>query len=1176
MSSSDKRLSRRNNSTVPLTPISCQLIWNQAKVSLKVINYHFRGACFQAEIGDTRVLDKNCELRFTIGTKELSEPITYRVSWETISQDGLFGVEFSTESSYVLARAQRFDTHTINQPVVSSPDPLDPNRTIYFKTINISNTGLLLSTSLTNRHVLPGMELHRASLDIPGIGKTTVDLFIENSRAAEDGQTVQYGASVKGNGDNYHELIAKYLSNLGRLDTNEDRLEKLAENGFVQKQLSRHLTIVEVTDQKAYDDVLKLRFLGYRRAGKTLDTATHKDMGDGLDKEGIVLAAYLGGQLVASCEFRFAKKHGLRLTEKLDLAAIQGVRDGNLSEINKLVVHPSAQNTDIVLGIFQKIHALAMLNGRPDGLITAEDRLVPLYKRLGFKKTGQTLPHPTKSNITLNLMVIQSETYATSEGMNPYAWSMAFQDSYKFFSDIGIQTSFKMTFAQHLEKFVTAIALKFVGLKKKKRKATHQGLEKQQQRENKIDIRNTSDPRWTKQHVNATVLFPYVLEAEGLIGAEKIHHILSEYGLQKDYFKKTSNWVSIEFFDSFIEKFAAFGDPYLLNRKAGYRATSKEVLGANYFIIKNFFSPRIAFKSFESFLPKFNKTRTFKLIDSGPTHCRIRITNLDVSLLPKHHSTRENWIALIDSYVQILTGKPASITVVKSSFDGDAYCEYVVKWQNPLLTVRGAVTSLLALGAASYCIPKFQASHTAMETVVGASLVIGIASAVFFFLQWKKYSKRYREMIDALSAYEKDADERYRELQTSKAILEKSYQEGRILETINREIQTSEDLTKILEIALDSACTQFDFKRAFTMIIDDETKSLRTAAVFGADSPVQDLWNFKVDVSVKRDNPTVLSSVYHTGQSILINEIEDHLFHLNETSKRLIKQLQARGFAIVPIPSNRRNWGVLVADKGSQGDIISRRDLVALQRVSQSIGLALDKKAKIDSEVRARKIFQKYVPLNVVQSIEGSHEPQLGGESREAICLFCDIRNFTSMSSQMPPQILVELLNSVFEQLQQAVAETGGVIDKFLGDGALVTWGAVPGSPIDPMKAIRMASLFSEKLCVLNTDLVKKGMPQIEVGFGLHKGPLIAGNIGSNDRMEFTVIGSTVNVASRLEQLTKAYKCTLVVSDSMTDLGSLGSDWEVHKAILVRGVDKPLDIACLKIEQLASTTKRSA
>lgn len=170
-----------------------------------------------------------------------------------------------------------------------------------------------------------------------------------------------------------------------------------------------------------------------------------------------------------------------------------------------------------------------------------------------------------------------------------------------------------------------------------------------------------------------------------------------------------------------------------------------------------------------------------------------------------------------------------------------------------------------------------------------------------------------------LRRFEVDADERYKELQSSKTVMEKGYQEGKLLDKINSDISRFDDLSGILDTALKAVCTQFEFKRAFLMLTDDKFSTLRTASVYAPDSEAEKIWQFKVDIAAKRENPMVLSSVYHSGQSILISDVEDHKFQLNETSRLLIDRLQTKSFAMVPIPSDEKNWGVLIADKGREG-----------------------------------------------------------------------------------------------------------------------------------------------------------------------------------------------------------------------------------------------------------------
>lgn len=1174
MAFQNRRTEIRGTGALRTNPVGCTLYAGNVAYDLTVINFHHRGACLKLSTHneELKIEFSRCFLRFKLGVKEIVENIKFRVVWDTISENGLFGVEFLAESAFVLKRSKRFLGLEANVPVVSCQDPIDPNRILYFKAMNISDRGLLLSTSLSNKHLFPGMELRAAQFSIAGFGKAEIDLFVENSRLNENKDQVHYGVSIKGNCQKFTGLISSYLSGLGSVVDDIDRAESLYESELVSKSVRKNLTIREISSSKEYEQVLKLRYQGYKKAGKTKPTDNWTTMGEGLENEGLVLGAFAAGQLIASVEFRLSKASHLKIADRLDLSAFEALNQSNLAEINKLVVHPAMQSTDVVLGLFQKIHSIAILNGSPDGIIFADDVLVSLYQRLGFFLLGYSEPHPTKPKVNLHLMAIKGKAYENADGMNPYAWEVAFSETEKFFALHGIQKKVEFGFTRKIVKLISRLVALYIKHKKAKRIRAKEApssenhmrtkLELENESKGKLIHRNFSDPKWTKQHINATVLLPYILEATNKIGSAKVDQILRDFLFDLKYFKSSSNWVSVAFFDEFLLRYSVFGDPYELNRRAGARSTSREILGGNYFLMKHFLNPAMAFKAFEKYLPKFNKTRVYKVIESSATSCRIRIYTPDKSLLPKSHSTKENWVALIEAYIEVMTGKSGKVETIKSSFEGDEYCEYFATWKNPVFK-GSSVLVFVASCSGLYALFKEFNGPASFKILATSSAVAVFIWIIFLTLrQFSRIRTKYDELLESMATFESEADERYRELQLSKSILEKGYQEGRILENLNREIQKSHDLQNLLNVSLAAICGNFEVKRAFVMLLDHAKKSLVTSAIYGADEKIgKMLWSFKVDVSVKRDQALVLSSVFHTSQSIMINDIAEHMFHLNEESKALIEALNSKGFLIVPIPSEVGNWGVLVADKGKDASAkLIQRDLVAIQRVCQSVGLAIDKKMQLEKESHARRVFQKFVPVSVVKDTLEVSGGLVGGENREIVCMFVDIRNFTAISESMPPRIVCDLLNSVFTILQKVVSGRGGIIDKFLGDGALVTWGAVPGSIPDCSQAIAAIDEFFELLSNQRQNHIKLGLPLIELGVGIHKGPAISGIIGSEDRMEFTVIGSTVNLAARLEQLTKLFNTGLVISEQvLNELPSL-QDWVVEGNVKIRGIDQAIKI----------------
>jgi adenylate cyclase len=155
---------------------------------------------------------------------------------------------------------------------------------------------------------------------------------------------------------------------------------------------------------------------------------------------------------------------------------------------------------------------------------------------------------------------------------------------------------------------------------------------------------------------------------------------------------------------------------------------------------------------------------------------------------------------------------------------------------------------------------------------------------------------------------------------------------------------------------------------------------------------------------------------------------------------------------------------------------------------------------------------------------------KLGGENRESTILFSDIRGFTSISEKMTPELTVDFLNTYFEEMNECIEKNNGLINKYIGDAVLGIFGTPVPLENHAYSAIHAAISMRERLTFLNKDLEKKHMPKIDFGVGIHSGEVVAGNIGSRNRMEFTVIGDNVNIAARLESLTKTYGVPVIIT----------------------------------------------
>ena len=194
-------------------------------------------------------------------------------------------------------------------------------------------------------------------------------------------------------------------------------------------------------------------------------------------------------------------------------------------------------------------------------------------------------------------------------------------------------------------------------------------------------------------------------------------------------------------------------------------------------------------------------------------------------------------------------------------------------------------------------------------------------------------------------------------------------------------------------------------------------------------------------------------------------------------------------------------------------------------------------KDKADEAMRLNQTFRKFVPKQFVDHLakhgsDGSDTLELGrADEDELAILFSDIRGFTSLSEQMSPQELMNFLNSYFLRMNEPIHKNNGFIDKFIGDAVMALFDNPTGTNTDKAQdAIRAAIDLRYAIDLYNQHRANCNYPPVNIGIGIHFGPVIIGTVGSDDRMDTTVIGDSVNIAFRLEALAPKYNTDIVIS----------------------------------------------
>jgi adenylate cyclase len=182
---------------------------------------------------------------------------------------------------------------------------------------------------------------------------------------------------------------------------------------------------------------------------------------------------------------------------------------------------------------------------------------------------------------------------------------------------------------------------------------------------------------------------------------------------------------------------------------------------------------------------------------------------------------------------------------------------------------------------------------------------------------------------------------------------------------------------------------------------------------------------------------------------------------------------------------------------------------------------------------KMKRLFGQYVSKDVYEELVANPElARLGGHRREMTVLFSDIRGFTTLSEKGQPEEVVQTLNEYFTRMVQLVFLHKGTLDKFVGDMVMALFGAPLADPRHADHAVEAALDMVAELGTLNQTWKAEGRPELDIGIGINTGPMIAGNIGSDAIMSYTVIGDAVNLGSRLESLNKQYGTRIIISDA--------------------------------------------
>lgn len=345
------------------------------------------------------------------------------------------------------------------------------------------------------------------------------------------------------------------------------------------------------------------------------------------------------------------------------------------------------------------------------------------------------------------------------------------------------------------------------------------------------------------------------------------------------------------------------------------------------------------------------------------------------------------------------------------------------------------------------------------------------------------------------------------------AMLRKNYEKLRIAFELNRKIAMELDLEEVLSLILDETFNLVPADRGVILLTDERGDFVPSLTKLREQSTSG---NENVEVS-----RAILNKVREERVGVLSSDAKlDERFSRSES---IIMQgiRSVMCVPLIPRAEGSELLGAMVLDTQRLIGVFTEKDLQILSAVAIQAAVAIENARlvrKVEEEAARISHLQRYLSPAVVERLDKDELTiRMGGEMVEATIMFTDIRGFTSLSEYYDAERLISDLNSYFELLVDIVFEHEGTLDKFIGDAIMAVWGTLKSNSIDdPIRAVRAAYEMQQRLRIFNQRRIEQGMPPFHTGIGINTGFVTAGNMGSPRRLEFTVIGDDVNVASRL------------------------------------------------------------
>ncbi len=655
--------------------------------------------------------------------------------------------------------------------------------------------------------------------------------------------------------------------------------------------------------------------------------------------------------------------------------------------------------------------------------------------------------------------------------------------------------------------------------------------------------REQIDLKYKEPHYSTRILKAFIIYLQEHCGEEYVHKIFYEAGVDYDYVTNENNWVSDVLFDNLYRLLDS--DPLLPNDFA-YQlqrySNDRKHLTALHRTATLMLGVKKIYMHMAKMTNTFNKVDHFSLREKGEDQFLARFESSRNT--PHIEQIVEGWRGYLETIPCLVNEIPATVEVEKT---GNEYLFSIkvnrskTKVFSRVMTAFHFLSFLIVAGFIFYKdFGYFSWLHGVFFAMIGS---VSINALWLFKYIIDAHEKSTQGLLETNKAYEK----RYIDIYNSQKKIQLKSTHAEVLKKVSTFSLKAKNLNHVLDFSLKQVVQHLKFSRTLALLIDEKGELMTVISHKGFEKEFQRqvLSHLRIVMSHRKKDPLLFHNLVYVNEQIVVHDVETYKAKLEKKNKEIMDLLEVEQFIIAPLFEGTSRYGLLVVDRSCSEGKLVEEDLHTIAGLSNQLSISIGhfytqdrlarSQSKLKTSLETTQKIAHFVPKQLKRSIE-----QTSFEGLYTTCdkstssvAFIDIAQYTRLSEILEPAQMVQFLNEIFKLIDPIVEKYEGDIDKRIGDCTMVVFPADEKERWEfrpSWRAVQCLCEIKKQLDQFRFESDFIGIWQVNYHIGAATGPLVHANIGSPLRLEHTVLGDTVNVASRLEGVSNN---TVIVNDRL-------------------------------------------